>query len=139
MRIAVQNHHQGVAMDSPILLPDGVEIRDFIPVAYYDRYMDCIRVFIADRSVTEERMDDTLTLYKTNHATPFDLINCGFCLKGVRHLLDELGLEAGMELRLTALIDAIVKRNPHSTVAKVLETFRDADGIVVDWDERAAA
>jgi hypothetical protein len=139
MRIAVQNDHQEAAVVAQILLPDRVQLADFGPVAYFDRHMDCIRVFIADRSVTEDRIDDTLTLYMTNHASPFDPIHCGFCLKGIRHLLDSLGIEQGMEIRLAALIDAIVKHSPHSTVARILEAFPRQEGLVVEWDERIAA
>lgn len=140
MGMIVQSHHQGAQSGAPVvLLPEGVRIEDFVPVAYYDRFMDCIRVLIADRSVTEERVDDVLTLYRTNHASPFDPIHCGFCLKGIRHLLDSLNLEEGAELRLAALIDAIVKKSPHSTVAKILEAFPAGDELLVEWDEREAA
>ena len=113
-------------------LPVGVEIAEFKPFAFYDADMDCIRVQILNRSVTEERIDDFLTLYRTNHATPFDVGHCGFCLKGIRHWFDELNIERGAEILLADLIDRIVKRNPQSTIAKILAAF-PSDEIRVEW------
>lgn len=136
--MTVQSPNKVAAMVAPVL-PDGATIEAFVPVAHYDRFMDCIRVLIADRSVTEERIDDVLTLYRTNHPTLFDPAHCGFCLKGIRYIFDSLDIEKGAELRLTALIDAIVKKNPNSTVAKILGAFPGSE-LVVEWDdEREAA
>jgi hypothetical protein len=118
---------------------DEFECGEFVPVAYFDSYMDCIRVVTLDRSITEERLDGDLTLYRTNHAGPFDPKYCGFCLKGIRHLLDELGLEKGAEISLTRLIDEIVKANPSSVVAKFLVSFPANDDILIEWEDRAAA
>jgi len=137
--MVVQNVHETTALEAAIVLPDGVEFNDFQPVAYYDSYMDCIRVLIADRSVTEERVADALTLYRTNHALPFDSIHAGFCLKGIRHLFDSMGVAAGAEITLTAVIDEIVKQNPHSAVAKILGEFPANDQMYIEWEEREAA
>ena len=125
--------------DAIITLSDGMVVMDFVPVAFYESYMDCIRVMIADRSITEERINDELTLYRTNHASPFDPIHSGFCLKGIRHILDELGMAQGVELKLAQIIDAIVKANPQSTVARILGEFPTSNDIVVFWEERQAA
>ena len=125
--------------DAIITLPGGIVIQKFVPVAFYESYMDCIRVMTADRSITEERINDELTLYRTNHASPFDPMHCGFCLKGIRHILDELGMAPGVELKLAQIIDAIVKANPQSTVARILREFRGNDNIVVYWEDRQAA
>lgn len=122
-----------------ITLPFGIVIEEFVPVAFYDRFMDCIRVMIADRSVTEERINDELTLYRTNHASRFDHMHCGFALKGIRHILDELGFAPGVELKLAKIIDAVVKANPQSTVARILGEFPANDEIIVHWENREAA
>jgi hypothetical protein len=119
-------------------LPERVEIGNFKPFAFYDSFMDCIRVMILDRSITEERVDDFLTIYQTNHPTPFDAKHCGFCLKGIRHWFDELGLEEGAELLLADLINRIVEKNPQSTMAKILGCF-PADELVVEWPQFAQA
>lgn len=122
-----------------VTLPGDMMIQDFVPVAFYDSYMDCIRVITADRSVTEERADDHLTLYRTNHASPFDQIHSGFCLKGIRHILDELGFAPGTELKLTQIIDAVVKAHPRSAVARILGDFPANDDMIVHWEQREAA
>jgi hypothetical protein len=119
-------------------LPSGVELGNFKPFAFFDPHMDCIRVVTLDRSVTEDRKDDFLTLYKTNHPTHFDSRVCGFCLKGIRHLFDEFEIEAGAELKLADLIDRIVKARPQSTLAKILGEF-PMDDLVVEWPVEAMA
>jgi hypothetical protein len=119
-------------------LPAGVELHEFKPFAFFDEHMDCIRVVTLDRSVTEQRIDDFLTLYKTNHPSHFDPQVCGFCLKGIRHLFTELGIAAGAELRLADLIDRIVKARPQSTIAKILGEF-PLDDLVIEWPEVAQA
>ena len=135
----MENALDSIAPDAIITLPAGIEILDFVPVAFYDSYMDCIRVMTADRSMTEDRVNDELTLYQTNHASAFDPIHCGFCLKGIRHIFDELGVAPGEEVRLAQVIDAVVKANPQSTVAKILGEFPANDDMVVHWEQREAA
>jgi hypothetical protein len=115
------------------LLPEGVVLRPFQPVAYYDGYMDCIRVQILDRSITEVRVDDSLTLYRTNHPAPFDPQHVGFSIKGVKHLFRELGLPLDGVLRLTELIDALVKRMPGTVLSKILSQF-PVHQLTIEWD-----
>ena len=86
-----------------ISLPDGVALADFVPVAYYDRHMDCIRVLTHDRSVTEHRIDRLFTVYECNHRGAFDPEYVGFSIKGVRALFDEIGLPLGKVYRLADL------------------------------------
>lgn len=119
-------------------LPNGIVIAEFKPFAFFDSYMDCIRVMTLDRSVTEVRIDDFLTLYRTNHASPFEPQYCGFCLKGIRHWFNQLELEPGAELMLADLIDRIVKRSPQSTIAKILADF-PATQLQVEWPKQAEA
>ena len=120
------------------LLPEGVTLTPFAPVAYYDTHMDCIRVMVSDRSVTEERLDESLTLYRTNHRRPFDREHSGFCLKGVAHLFDDIGLEIGSVATLTEIIDAVAKSRPHSLMSKILSDFAaEQSDIALDWAEAA--
>lgn len=115
------------------LLPDGVVLKPFQPVAFYDSYMDCIRVLILDRSVTEVRVDDSLTLYRTNHPETFDPNHVGFCLKGIRHLFTELGLPLDGVLRLTQIIDTLVKHRPGTMVSKILAQFPEHE-LTIEWE-----
>lgn len=120
------------------LLPEGVALKPFAPVAYYDSNMDCIRVLILDRSVTEVRIDDHLTLSRTNHRGTFDPANVGFCIKGVRHLFSELGLPLDGVVTLTQIIDTLVKRRPGAMVSKILSQFPE-QGLAVEWQEATMA
>jgi hypothetical protein len=124
-------------------LPLGVEVEAFVPTAFYDSYMDCIRVFTHDRSVTEVRIADDLTLYRTNHRDAFDPQHVGFCLKGIRHMFTELELPLDGVLKLTAIIDALVRIKPQSTIARVLAnfntTFGTADELEVNLSEARLA
>ena len=120
------------------LLPEGVALKPFAPVAFYDLYMDCIRVLILDRSVTEVRIDDTLTLYRTNHAKPFDPQHVGFCIKGVRHLFAELHLPLDGVLTLTSVIDVLIKHRPGTMMSKILAQFPDHQ-LTVEWQGEDSA
>lgn len=119
------------------LLPAGVVLKPFQPVAFYDPYLDCIRVLILDRSVTEVRVDDSLTLYRTNHPDMFDPQHVGFSLKGVRHLFAELGLALDGVLRLTEIIDTLVKQKPGTMVSKILSQFPKQE-LTIEWESKEA-
>ncbi len=123
------------------LLPESLALAPFTPVAYYDSFMDCIRVLILDRSVTEVRIDDTLTLYKTNHASPFDPLNVGFAIKGVRHLFAELGLPLDGVVTLTKIIDTLIKQRPGTMISKILSEWPEGELTVnlQEADEARAA
>lgn len=109
-----------------ISLPDGVALADFVPVAYYDRHMDCIRVLTHDRSVTEHRIDRLFTVYECNHRGAFDPEYVGFSIKGVRALFDEIGLPLGKVYRLADLIDRVVSHQPGSAMSELLRIiFKD--------------
>src|SRR5437762_10744804 len=66
-------------------------IGKFVPTAYYDKHMDCIRVITHDRSVTEHRLDGFFTICECNNRGPLDPEYVGFVIKGVRHLFAEVG------------------------------------------------
>jgi hypothetical protein len=110
-------------MGTAPLLPADVEIQAFQPVAYYDQHADCIRVYTHDRSVTERRVDEYLTIYRVNHASPFDPEHAGFCLKGVRHLFHEMGLDLTAVYSLTEVIDRLVKHKPDAAMSSMLTSF----------------
>ncbi|WP_223478395.1 hypothetical protein [Oricola indica] len=123
-------------------LPSGMKLGKFRPVAYYDKHMDCLRVFTRDCSVTEKRVDGFITLHKCNHRSDFDPEYVGFTLKGIRHLFDTVGLDLGGVYTLTEIVDRIVKFRPGSSVSTVLElVYKDYkdDDIHVELDGELAA
>lgn len=107
-------------MPENMTLPEGTILSQFVPVAYYDKHMDCIRVLTHDRSVTEHRLDGFFTLHELNHRGPLDPQYVGFTIKGVRHLFAQAGLPLDRVYKLAELIDGLVRHQPGSTMAETL-------------------
>lgn len=103
-----------------ITLPDGVELAEFRPVAYFDKHMDCIRVFTHDRSVTEHRINEYYTLCEANHRGKFDPQYVGFVIKGVKQLFHEIGLPIDRSHKLADVIDKLVKHRPGSVMSETI-------------------
>lgn len=93
----------------------------FVPVAYFDKHMDCIRVITHDRSVTEHRFDHVFTLHECNNRGPFDPQYVGFTIKGIRNLFSEAGLSLDGPYKLAELIDKLVSHQPGSTMSEMLK------------------
>lgn len=110
-------------------------LSEFRPFAYFDKHLDCIRVQIMDCSITERRLSRMFTILEANHTdTP---VTVGFTLKGIRHLFEELKLEASGVMKVTDLIDAIVRTYPHGAV-KAVEEFavsRSVRDMEIDFSE----
>ncbi len=107
-------------MGEKVVLPEGAELKEFRPVAYYDAHMDCIRVLTHDRSVTEHRLNETFTIYECNHRCGFDPEYVGFSIKGVRHIFADVGLDLKGVYTLTEIINRIVSSKPGSGLAVML-------------------
>lgn len=126
-----------------VTLPEGVSLAEFTPVAYYDKHMDCIRVLVVNRSVSEHRIDETFTVFECNHRGPLDPEYAGFSIKGIRHLFNEIDLPLEGVYRLTDLIQRIVSYKPGSAMSELLKMiFRDykhAGDLPVDLSDNRAA
>src|SRR5437016_4495507 len=81
----------------------------FVPLAYYDKYMDCIRIELRDCSLCEERLDELLTVLYDNHPQPGQNGVAGLMIKGIKHLFKEIGLPLEGVLQVTEVIDRAVK------------------------------
>src|SRR4051794_22725291 len=97
---------------STVNLPEGVSLKPFQPVAYFDKEMDCIRVLTHDRSVTEHRINEFYTVFECNHRGPFDPEYVGFSIKGVRCLFHEVGIPLDRAYRLAEIINKLVGHKP---------------------------
>lgn len=95
-------------------------VEKFRPIAYYDEHMDCIRVQLQDCSFTEQRLSKYWTILRENHGNNAFV---GFNIKGVRHLCVELDISTDGVIKLTRLIDAIVKAYPDSSAQKIQKLF----------------
>lgn len=126
-------------MAKKITLPDGAELTEFTPIAYFDKHMDCIRVITHDRSVTEHRLNESFTLYECNHRGEFDPVYIGFSIKGIRHLFDEIGLDLDGAYTVAEIITEIVRHKPGSNLAVMLnlifQSHVTAGDIRVDMSE----
>ena len=109
------------AMPEQTCLPAGTAFGKFVPVAYYDKHLDCIRVLTHDRSVTEHRLDGFFTLYECNYRQTLDPPYVGFTIKGVGHLFQQVGLPMDRVYKLAELINRLVQHRPGSTMAETLK------------------
>lgn len=97
-----------------------LKLKPFVPLAYYDKHMDCIRVMTHDRSVTEHRIDGFFTVHECNHRARTDPQYVGFTIKGIYHMFKAIGLEMEGVHKLTDLINRIVQYKPGSAMAETL-------------------
>lgn len=129
------------APHATIALPEGVSLGKFVPVAYYDKHMDCIRVLTHNRSITEHRIDEFFTVYECNHRQAFDPEYVGFAIKGVRHLFSEMGLPLDGVYRLADLINRIVSHRPGAAMSQLLRIifreYQTAGDLKVDLADAA--
>ena len=127
--------------DNSVVLPDGVSLETFKPVAYYDPHMDFIRVMTRDASVTEIRIDGLFTIHECNHRGPTDPLYVGFTIKGVRSLFKEIGLPLDGVHKLTEVIDKLVRHKPGSMMSEMLKIISEAsestEGLEIDFKEAA--
>ncbi len=108
-----------------IVLPEVEIPNDFKPHAIFDVHLDCIRVLTCDTSVCEVRVDESITMFRDNNPLPGSSDYVGFALKGVNHLMNELGLSEDHAYTLAEIVDAIVEHRPASTMAIVLSLYGD--------------
>lgn len=90
---------------------DYSDIGAFNPHAYYDKRLDCIRVYVRDCSTTEKRVSEMFTLLEDNHPEVNQSGFAGLTIKGVSHLLSRLKLGHGV-YAVTYLIDQIATTFP---------------------------
>ncbi|MEL7211046.1 MAG: hypothetical protein AAGK92_00195 [Pseudomonadota bacterium] len=105
-------------------LPEGQIPQDFRPHAIFDVHLDCIRVLTRDTSFCEIRVDPFITVFRDNSPLPGGSHYVGFALKGINHLLNELGLDINASYTLADIVDAIVRHRPASTMAIVLDLYK---------------
>lgn len=98
------------------------ESGEFRPCAFFDERLDCIRIITKDCSVLEERISDRLTILQNNYDPKPGRKECiGFTLKGARHLCHQHGLDMGMPIAMSVLLDAILASFPEKVVQVFIE------------------
>lgn len=102
-----------------VLMQSSLEER-FRPVAYFDKHLDCIRVQLKDCSFTEHRLNQYWTELRENHGSN-SFVGCN--IKGIRYLFKKLGLQTSGVIKLTALIDGIVKMYPDASAITIKKSL----------------
>jgi hypothetical protein len=83
----------------------------FNPVAYYDKFMDTIRVEFRDCSSTEVRLDETFTVIVANYSEDGEDACAGLVIKGIGHLFEKLGLPKSGVPRVVDLINRMIEKD----------------------------
>ncbi|MGB8472519.1 MAG: hypothetical protein WCE61_00385 [Candidatus Acidiferrum sp.] len=93
----------------------------FRPCAFFDDRLDCIRIVTRDCSVTEMRVSDLITILEMSHP-PHGKNKCvGFTVKGARHFCNQHGFNLSAPLKMSALLDALMKSAPSLVVQTIIE------------------
>lgn len=113
-------------------------LRGFKPVAYYDFHMDCIRIELRDSSFSEERMNEVITLLEDNYPLPNRQATAGIMVKGVKHFFTEVGLPLEGIVRVTNILDELVKKYPEFAEERICKMVNEID-FTVNMSESAPA
>lgn len=116
--------------------------RRFVPLAYYEKHMDCIRIELRDCSLSEERMDELLTVLYDNHPQDDRSPVAGLMIKGVKHFFKKHGLPLEGIVLVTEILDRIVKEMPISeemqnNIIRPVEFMASGMELSVDMSEAA--
>jgi len=91
--------------------------REFRPCAFFDDRLDCIRVIARDCSVLETRINPSLTVLEDNYYEETGRKQyVGFTLKGARHFCAEHGFDLKAPIKISDLLDAVLKAFPSVAV-----------------------
>jgi hypothetical protein len=93
----------------------------FRPCAIFDERLDCIRIVTRDCSVTEMRVSDLITILEMSHPPQGKNKCVGFSVKGARHFCNQHGLTLSAPLKMSALLDALMKSAPSLVVETIIE------------------
>jgi hypothetical protein len=86
----------------------------FLPCAFFDDSLDCIRVIARDCSVTEVRVNGLITILEATYPKGRKCV--GFTLKGATHFCKTYGLDLSLPVKTSDLLDAILRASPEFLV-----------------------
>lgn len=96
---------------------------EFKPYACYNKHLDKIVFYGKDCSIMSERKNKIFTLLKDAHHQEEYI---GFAIKGVRHMLNEIGLTGRESLTLAELLTKIVDLYNDDTMRMIQDKFINA-------------
>ncbi len=88
-------------------------IANFSPHAYYDKTHDHLRVELRDCSITEDQINDHLTVLRDNYPGPSQSDVAGLMIGGISRLFTEL--EIHRYSALDQFLGALLERLPHDS------------------------
>lgn len=94
---------------------------EFRPFAMFDESLDCIRVVTRDCSVTETRISDLITVLEDNYPASPRQRFVGFTIKGARHFCRQEGLDIRIPVKVTDILDRILKTSPEAIVRLAID------------------
>jgi hypothetical protein len=100
---------------------DGI----FSPSAFYDPYLDCIRIVARDCSALEERIGDRITVlvdpYHPRPGAPQGQQEyVGFTIKGARHFCKQHNIPTGT-ISVTEILDRFLQTCPDEAVQFIVQ------------------
>ena len=148
MRLQGHKSFTGIERESKAMLQQDTKlepignllagVREFKPFAYHDKHLDAIRVQLVDCRYKEHRFDQIITVYKSTEKDGNEEI-IGFAIKGVSHLLNEVGMTGITAVKIAAFLDALVKLYPTESTKKVRELATSWGDEIPDEIEYAEA
>ena len=81
-------------------------------MAYYDKHMDCIRIELRDCSITEERINEVLTILRDNYPGPGQNDRAGLMIKGVKHFFVQWGVRMEGVVLVTQILNQLLVQLP---------------------------
>jgi hypothetical protein len=102
-------------------------LKPFMPVAYYDKHMDCIRVELRDCSFTEERINPHVTFLEDNYPASHRNATAGIMIKGVKHFFASHGIPLEGIVYVTAILDQVVKQYPELAEERICKIVNELD------------
>lgn len=110
----------------------------FRPCAIFNERLDFIRVLVRDCSVTSTRINELVSVLEDTHYQPGQASEryIGFTLKGVRRFCRERGIDTDGPVKITKILDAILKAFPERELELAIDGIarRFIDDTAVDMN-----
>lgn len=107
----------------------------FEPYAFYNKHLDKIVFYGKDCSIVAERKNKLYTLLRNAHGKGEYI---GFAIKGIRHVLTEVGLSNIESLTLAEFFTKIIERYDDDTMRMIQNKFSSSMSLPIEGLNKAA-
>ncbi|SFV85810.1 hypothetical protein MNB_SUP05-SYMBIONT-4-504 [hydrothermal vent metagenome] len=108
---------------------------EFKPYAYYNKHLDKIVFYGKDCSIVAERKNKVFTLLRDAHGKEEYM---GFAIKGVRHMMKEVGFSNKESLTLAAFFTNIIETYNDDTMRMIQKQFSGSMKLTIENFDIAA-